>query len=108
MNELEVEKEKMKEKIKPSKDFLLVKVIQPEPKQGAIIMPTADEKFRRGVILDVGPGLRDSQGDYMGVAFCADEKIIFPTYSGTAITLTSSNQVDTILISADEVYGTFE
>jgi co-chaperonin GroES (HSP10) len=98
----------MKEKIRPSRDFLLVKIIQPELKQGAIIMPTADEKFRRGIVLDVGPGLRDSQGDYMGVAFCADEKIIFPTYSGTAIAMTPSNQVDVILISADEVYGTFE
>lgn len=98
----------MSERIIPVKDYLLVEVLPEEKKQGILIVPNANKKFRRGIILKVGPGLRSEDGEFIEVEFCVDEKIIFPLYSGITVKETTTTEGEIILLAASEVYAIFE
>jgi chaperonin GroES len=59
---------------------------QEEVTAGGIVLPeTAKEKPQQGLVLSIGPGDRDEDGDYIPMDVKAGDKILFAKYSGTEI-----------------------
>lgn len=75
--------------LKPLGSRVVVEPIeQEEITAGGIVLPeTAKEKPQQGIILAVGPGDRDEDGDRIDMDVAVGDKILFAKYSGTEIKL---------------------
>jgi chaperonin GroES len=59
---------------------------QEEITAGGIVLPeTAKEKPQQGLVLSVGPGERDEDGEYIPMDVKKGDKVLFAKYSGTEI-----------------------
>jgi chaperonin GroES len=72
---------------KPLGNRVLVEPIeQDEVTAGGIVLPdTAKEKPQQGMILAVGPGARDEDGERIPLDVAKGDKVLFAKYSGTEI-----------------------
>ena len=71
--------------LKPLGDRVVVEPIeQEEVTAGGIVLPeTAKEKPQQGIILAVGPGGRDEDGDYIEMDVKVGDKVLYAKYAGT-------------------------
>jgi chaperonin GroES len=71
--------------LKPLGDRVVVEPIeQEEMSAGGIILPeTAKEKPQKGIVLSVGPGGRDDEGDRIELDVKAGDIVLFAKYAGT-------------------------
>ena len=75
--------------LKPLGSRVLVEPLEQEDiTAGGIVLPeTAKEKPQQGLILAVGPGARDEDGERIPMDVAKGDKILFAKYSGTEIKL---------------------
>ena len=73
----------------PLHDRVLVRRLEGEEKTagGLIIPDTAKEKPAEGIVVSVGAGLRDDDGERIALDVKEGDKILFGKWSGTEITL---------------------
>ncbi len=73
--------------LKPLGNRVVVEPIeQEEVTAGGIVLPeTAKEKPQQGVILAVGPGARDEDGDRIAMDVAVGDKVLYAKYSGTEV-----------------------
>ncbi|HOE69703.1 MAG TPA: co-chaperone GroES [Brevefilum sp.] len=73
--------------IKPLGNRLVVEPIEEEEiTAGGIVLPeTAKEKPQKGVVLAVGPGERNDEGEYMPLEVKEGDRVLFAKYSGTEV-----------------------
>ncbi len=73
----------------PLHDRVLVRRVESEEKTagGLIIPDSAKEKPAEGVIVAVGAGARDDDGDRIAMDVKEGDKVLFGKWSGTEITL---------------------
>ena len=73
--------------IKPLEDRIVVQPLDAEQTtaSGLVIPDTAKEKPQEGVVLAVGPGPRDEDGEYIKMDVEEGDEIIFSKYGGTEI-----------------------
>jgi len=73
--------------LKPLGNRVVVEPVeQEEITAGGIVLPeTAKEKPQKGLVLSVGPGDRDEDGDYIPMDVEKDDIVLFAKYSGTEI-----------------------
>ena len=73
--------------IKPLGNRLVVEPIEEEEiTAGGIVLPeTAKEKPQKGIVLAVGPGERNDEGDYMPLEVKEGDRVLFAKYSGTEV-----------------------
>ena len=73
----------------PLHDRVLVRRVEGEEKTagGLIIPDSAKEKPAEGIVVAVGAGLRDDDGDRIPLDVKDGDKILFGKWSGTEITL---------------------
>jgi len=73
--------------LKPLGSRVVVEPIeQDEVTAGGIVLPeTAKEKPQKGVVLSVGPGDRDEDGDHIAMDVAAGDTVLFAKYAGTEI-----------------------
>jgi chaperonin GroES len=71
--------------LKPLGDRVVVEPIeQEEVTAGGIVLPeTAKEKPQQGMVLAVGPGARDEDGDYIELDVKVGDKVLYAKYAGT-------------------------
>jgi len=71
--------------LKPLGDRVVVEPIeQEEVTAGGIVLPeTAKEKPQQGMILAVGPGARDEDGEHVEMDVKVGDKVLYAKYSGT-------------------------
>lgn len=76
-------------KLKPLGDRLVV-----EPKEqeqttasGLVLPETAKEKPQEGVVLAVGPGRRDEDGDRIDMDVAVGDVVLYAKYAGTEVKL---------------------
>ncbi len=75
-------------KLRPLADRVIV---EPQDKEetfagGALVLPeTAKEKPQQGLILAVGPGRRDDDGDYIKMDVNTGDTVLFAKYAGTEV-----------------------
>ena len=74
---------------KPLHDRVVVRRVESEEKtSGGLIIPdSAKEKPAEGMIVAVGEGARDEDGDRIAMDVKEGDKILFGKWSGTEITL---------------------
>ena len=75
--------------LKPLHDRVLVRRVESEEKTagGLIIPDSAKEKPAEGVIVSVGAGLRDDDGERIALDVKKGDKILFGKWSGTEVTV---------------------
>jgi chaperonin GroES len=73
--------------LKPLGTRIVVEPVEQEDvTTGGILLPeTAKEKPQRGIVVAVGPGNRDDDGEYIPLDVKEGDKVLFNKYSGTEI-----------------------
>ncbi|KXK15658.1 MAG: 10 kDa chaperonin [Chloroflexi bacterium OLB15] len=73
--------------IRPLGDRVIVEPLEQEEKtaSGIYIPETAKEKPQEGLVLAVGEGRRDEDGDRIPMDVKAGDKVLFAKYAGTEI-----------------------
>ena len=73
----------------PLHDRVLVERVEGDEKTagGLIIPESAKEKPAEGVIVSVGAGLRDDNGDRIALDIKEGDKLLFGKWSGTEVTV---------------------
>lgn len=74
---------------KPLHDRVVVRRVESDEKTagGLIIPDSAKEKPAEGIVVSVGAGARDDDGDRIAMDVNEGDKILFGKWSGTEITL---------------------
>ena len=92
--------------LKPLGDRIIVK--QDEAQEttagGLYIAPDSKEKPQTGVVLAVGEGKLDKDGNLVPVPVKVGDKVIYGKYGGTEITVDGE---DVLILRADDIYAVF-
>ena len=82
-------------KIRPLNDRVIVKRVEENQKTaGGIIIPdTAKEKPQEGLVVAVGPGKRDEDGNRIAPQVKEGDRILFGKYAGTEIKIDNEEHV---------------
>ncbi|QCE35586.1 co-chaperone GroES [Acetobacteraceae bacterium] len=89
---------------RPLHDRVVVRRLDAEGKtRGGIIIPeTAKEKPMEGVVLAVGPGARDAQGNLIPLDVKKDDRVLFGKWSGTEV---SVNGEELVIMKESDIMG---
>jgi chaperonin GroES len=91
--------------IKPLGNRVLIKRSKPQTTKGGILLPdSAQEKPREGVVIAVGPGKIDEQGQQQPMQLKMGDTILFSSYSGTEVK-TAETDEEYLILSEDDVLG---
>jgi len=82
-------------KLKPLKDHVIVEEIKEEEEQkSGIIIPNASkESTTQGVVIGVGPGIYNNNGDLEKPPFKEGQTVLFPRGTGQKVELHDKNYV---------------
>ena len=74
-------------KIKPLSDRVLLEAVKEERKKGGIILPETVEKERpqEGIVIAVGPGKFDEDGNRIAMSLKKGDKVLFTKYGPSEI-----------------------
>ena len=83
---------------------MLVQRIEPPTKSiGGVLLPeAAQSKLNEGLVISVGPGKRDKDGNLLPMGIKADDKVLLPQYGGNEITI---DKEDYVLFRDDDILG---
>lgn len=89
---------------KPLHDRVAVRRIEQDEKTagGVIIPDTAKEKPSEGVVVSVGSGARDKDGNVVALNVKAGDKVLFGKWSGTEMTI---NGEDLLIMQESDIMG---
>ncbi len=89
---------------RPLGDRVLVRRVEEETKtKGGIIIPdTVKEKPQEGVVVAVGAGARDEDGERIPMDLAVGDKILFGKWSGTEIKIDGE---DLLIMKESDVLG---
>ena len=93
--------------LKPLNDRVIVETIEKERlSTGGIALPeTAQEEPQQGVVIAVGPGLRDTQGKRMPLDVTVGDKIVFSRYGGSTLKI---NGKTLLILREEEIFAVIE
>ena len=82
-------------KIKPIRDYVLIRRLESESKtSGGLIIPdTAKEKPIQGIVIEIGDGKVNEQGQLIKPVVKKGDKVLFTKWSGTDVKLTDESLV---------------
>ena len=94
-------------KIRPLHDRIVVKRVAEEEKtSGGLFIPdSAKEKPARAVVIAVGEGKRDKEGNRVALDVKPDDEVLFGKYAGTELKLDGE---ECIVLKEDEVLAVIE
>ena len=83
---------------------MLVQRIEPPTKSiGGVLLPeAAQSKLNEGLVISVGPGKRDKDGNLLPMGIKADDKVLLPQYGGNEIPI---DKEDYVLFRDDDILG---
>jgi chaperonin GroES len=86
--------------LKPLSDFVLVKILDADEitPGGIYVPPTAQEKSQKGIVVAVGPGKVDNNGNIIPMTLIPYEKVLFVRHSGTEVSMESTIETKKHLI----------
>ncbi len=94
--------------IRPLGDRVLVEPIEQEETiaGGALVLPeTAKEKPQQGLVVAVGEGRRDDDGDRIAMDVKKGDKVLFAKYAGTEIKLDGKKM---LIMKESDILGIIE
>ena len=91
----------------PLADRVLVKrSVAATQSAGGILLPeSAQKKENEGVVVEVGPGARDKDGNLVPVALAVGDRVLLPEYGGHAVKL---GEEELQLFRDQDILGKFE
>lgn len=90
-------------KIKPLGNRVLIQRSKAPTTKGGILLPdSAQEKPKEGVVVAVGPGKIDEQGNKEPMQLKVGDKVLFSAYAGTEV---KNDGEEMLILSEDEVLG---
>jgi len=92
---------------RPLHDRVVVRRVESEEKTaGGIIIPdTAKEKPSEGVVVAVGPGVRDDDGKYFKPDVKENDRVLFGKWSGTEVKIDGE---DLLIMKENDIMGVIE
>jgi chaperonin GroES len=92
---------------RPLHDRVVVERVDSEEKTaGGIIIPdTAKEKPSEGLVVSVGPGARDEDGDLRPLDVKAGDRVLFGKWSGTEVKVDGK---DLLIMKESDIMGVIE
>ncbi len=93
--------------IKPLEDRIVIKQVEAEQTtaSGLVIPDTAKEKPQEGVVVAVGPGRIDDNGNRVPLDIAEGDKVIYSKYGGTEV---KYNIEDYLVLSVREILAVIE
>jgi len=93
--------------VRPLYDRVLVKRVEEESKtaKGLFLPETAKEKPLMGVVLAVGQGRLNDDGEIRPLVVKEGDRVVFGRYSGTEIKVDGE---DRLVLREDEIFGVVE
>ena len=93
--------------LKPLGDRVLVKQDEAETAtaSGILIASTAQEKPQRGVVVAVGEGKLDNNGNLIAPGVKVGETVIYSKYGGTEVEMDGEEY---LILRADDIYAVCE
>lgn len=89
--------------IKPLGNRVLIKRSKAQTTKGGILLPdSAQEKPKEGVVIAVGPGKFDEQGNKEQMQLKIGDRVLFSSYSGTEV---KGEDEEMLILSEDDVLG---
>lgn len=94
-------------KVRPLADRILVKRVEAEETvRGGIIIPdSAKEKPQEGIVVEVGPGKIDDDGNRISLEVKKGDRILMGKYSGTEVKIDGDEH---IIMREDDVLAVLE
>lgn len=91
--------------IKPLGNRVLVKRVKAQTSKGGIILPdSAQEKPKEGMVVAVGPGKVNDQGQRDPLSVQPGQKVLFALYSGTEIKNNDSED-EFLILTEEDILG---
>lgn len=91
--------------IKPLGNRVLVKRVKAQTSKGGILLPdSAQEKPKEGIVVAVGPGKVNDQGQLETLTVKPGQTVLFGLYSGTEIKNGESEE-EFLILSEDDIIG---
>ena len=89
---------------RPLHDRVVVRRVDSEEKTaGGIIIPdTAKEKPSEGIVVSVGPGARDDDGDFIKPDVKPGDRVLFGKWSGTEVKIGGE---DLLIMKESDILG---
>ncbi|MEL6417501.1 MAG: co-chaperone GroES [Pseudomonadota bacterium] len=93
--------------LKPLHDRVLVRRVESDEKtSGGLIIPdSAKEKPAEGIIVAVGAGAKDDDGDRIAMDVKEGDKILFGKWSGTEVTVDGE---ELLMMKESDIMGIIE
>lgn len=90
-------------KIKPLGNRVLVKRAEAPASKGGILLPDSarDKKTTEGIVIAVGPGKTNEQGQLEPTSLKEKDRILFGPYAGTEV---KEGDQDYLILSEDDIY----
>jgi len=97
----------MKTNIKPLNDMVLIRVTpEKEKTEGGLFLPINTKKTHvEGIIVAVGPGLKDKEGNYIPMELNIGDCVAFPKLTGQPVIIENINH---IIMYESDVFGVLE
>ena len=98
----------MKNNIKPLGNRVLIKRAKAQTSKGGILLPdNAQEKQKEGLVVAVGPGKVDEQGNRETMNVKLGDRVLFSSYSGTEVK-DLSDEDEYLIMSEDDILGVLQ
>jgi len=93
--------------LKPLHDRVLVRRVESDEKTagGLIIPDSAKEKPAEGIVVAVGAGAKDDDGDRIAMDVAEGDKILFGKWSGTEVTIDGE---ELLMMKESDIMGIIE
>ncbi|MEI8365060.1 MAG: co-chaperone GroES [Parachlamydiaceae bacterium] len=90
-------------KIKPLGNRVLIQRSKAQATKGGILLPdSAQEKPKEGVVIAVGPGKIDEQGNKEQMQLKVGDHVLFSAYAGTEV---KNDDEEMLILSEDDILG---
>lgn len=93
--------------LKPLNDRVIVEAIEKETlSAGGIALPdTAQDEPQQGIVVAVGPGLRNPQGNRIPLDVAVGDEIVFSRYGGSTLKLDGRTL---LILREEEIFAIIE
>lgn len=94
-------------KLRPLQDRVLIKRKKAEEKTtGGIILPdTAQKQKEMGIVIAVGPGKKDKDGNLLEMPVSTGQTVLWDKYSGSEVTI---DEEEFVIVKSDEIIAIVE
>jgi len=93
--------------LKPLNDRVIVEPIEKEHlTAGGLALPeTAKEEPQQGIVIAVGPGLRDAEGNRLALDVAVGDEVVFSRYGGSTL---KHNGKTLLILREEEIFAIIE